>query len=372
MNALTLPLRNLRARPTRSLLTMFGIAIAIAGFVALSGLTQGVQQSIRSGVDEPGADLVVAQRAAFALAAGSMPETLGKALSVEGVEATSAVLYNMTTADNDINVVTAGWPLDSFLWHSLHFVDGRAPKPDEPKSIVLGEAVAEALGKTVGGTVELNYEEYRIVGVAKFASALNQSTGLVPLATLQEALGRPGSVTLFQVRLTRPLDPDRVAATRARLAKAAPGYSILDTGEFVNDLKLFNIIRAVASVVSLIVLAMALVAVMNTLLMAVSERIGELGVLSAIGWSPARIYSMLIIEALVMTTIGALVGLGLGLLVMDLVSRSAIAAGYLQSYITVAIVLQALGAALVIGIAGALYPAWRALRISPAEAMRQI
>lgn len=372
MNAFTLPLRNLWARPTRSLLTIFGIAIAIAGFVALSGLTQGIQASIRSGIEEPGADLVVAQHGAFTLAGGSMPEALGGALAVEGVEAVSPVLYNVTTADSDINIIVAGWPADSFLWRSVHFAAGGAPSGDDARSIVLGEAVADALGKTVGATVELNYQDYRIVGIARFDSALNQNTGLVPLRALQASLSRAGNVTFFQVRLARPLDPERVAATRTRLAAAAHGYSILDTGAFVSDLRLFNIIRAVASTVSLIVLAMALVGVMNTLLMAVSERIGELGTLSAIGWSASRIHGMLVIEALLMTSVGTIVGLGLGVAVMELVSRSPVAAGYLQPYMTVTIVLQALGAALLIGVAGALYPAWRAMRLSPAEAMRRI
>jgi putative ABC transport system permease protein len=306
------------------------------------------------------------------MAAGSLPEALGSALSVEGVEAVSPVLYNVTTADNDINMVVAGWPADSFLWSSLNFVQGGRPKPDEPRSIVLGETVAESLGKAVGASVELNYESYKIVGIAHFTSALNQSTGMVPLPALQETLGRPGSVTIFQIRLERPLGAERVAAVRERLAKAAKGNSILDTGEFVSDLKLSNIISAVSSSVSLIVLAMALVAVMNTLMMSVSERIGEIGVLAAIGWSAARIRAMLVMEALVMTSIGALVGLGLGILVMNLISRSPIASGYLQAYLTATIVLEALGAAVFIGVAGALYPSWRALRIPPAEAMRQI
>jgi putative ABC transport system permease protein len=372
MNALTLPLRNLRARLTRSLLTTFGVAIAIAGLVALTGLTQGVRESIRSGIAEPGADLVVAQQGTFSLASASMPESLGSALTVAGVDAVAPVLYSVTTADNDVNLMLAGWPGDSFLWRSVHFVAGHAPGPDEPHGIVLGEAAAEALGKQVGASVELNAEDYRVVGIARFASVLNQYTGLVPLAALQEALGRPGGVSFFQVRLARPLDAAHVAETRARLVQAVPGHAIRETGEFVSDLRLFNIISAVAATVSLVVLAMALVGIMNTLLMAVSERIGEIGVLAALGWSAARIQAMLVIEALVMATVGAGAGLALGVAVMHLASRSTIAAGYLEPYITAGIVLQALVAAVVIGTVGALYPAWRALRLSPAEAMRRI
>jgi putative ABC transport system permease protein len=372
MNAFTLPLRNLLARPTRSLLTTFGIAIAIAGLVALTGLTQGVRESIRSGIAEPGTDLIVAQQGVFALSSASMQQGLGSALAVAGVDGVAPVLYSVTTVDNDINLLLAGWPSDSFLWRSVHYIAGHAPGPDAAHSIVLGEAVATALGKSIGDIVELNAEDYRIVGIAHFASVLNQNTGLVPLAALQEALGRPGGVSLFQVRLARPLDDEHMAATRARLAAAAPGFAIRETEEFVGDLRLFNIISAIAGTVSLIVLAMAVVGVMNTLLMAVSERTGEIGVLSAIGWSASRIHLMLVMEALVMAAIGAAVGVGLGVAVMDLSARSTIAAGYLQTYLTAAIVLQALGAALAIGAVGALYPAWRALRLSPAEAMRRI
>ena len=102
MNELTLPLRGLRARPLRTLLTVIGIAVAVAGFVALTGLTAGVQQSFASGINENGADLVVSQRSAFNLVSSTVPRSLEPALAADpGVEAVSGVLLNITTADED-------------------------------------------------------------------------------------------------------------------------------------------------------------------------------------------------------------------------------------------------------------------------------
>ena len=69
-----------------------------------------------------------------------MPETVGtKLAAVEGVDAVSGVLLNITTADDQANVVISGWPPDSFMWRNLHLVAGHVPLASEPWGAVLGE-----------------------------------------------------------------------------------------------------------------------------------------------------------------------------------------------------------------------------------------
>jgi amino acid transporter len=120
----------------------------------------------------------------------------------------------------------------------------------------------------------------------------------------------------------------------------------------------------------IIVLGMALLAVANTLLMAVNERTYELGILGAIGWSPARILRLILMESMIMTAIGGVGGVGLGIIVMNLVAETHIAAGVLEPYLTASMIAQALISVFLIGPLGALYPAWRAIRLKPADALR--
>ncbi len=372
MNLATLTIRNLAGQPVRSTLTTLGVAVAIASFIAITGMTEGAQHSFASGIDEPGGDLVATQRDGYSLLSSSVPESLGKQLaSVEGVDAVSGVLLNITTAADQANVVISGWPPDSFMWRNLHVIGGRVPHASEPWAAVLGETVMKALGKKLGDTIELQFQPYTIVGVAAFETVLNQNIAIVPLAGLQELLGREGTVTLFQLRLKRPLDEDQVAAVRARLATAADDFAVTTTGEFAGNLRFFRLMQAIASTVSAIILITAVLAIANTMLMAVNERTFELGILASIGWRPSRILCLVLIEGSAISVIGGVIGLGLGMLVMDVASWTRLAAGLLEPYMTTSLAVQAFIAVLLAGPIGALYPAWRATRLLPAEALRR-
>jgi putative ABC transport system permease protein len=237
---------------------------------------------------------------------------------------------------------------------------------------VLGESIANALNKHVGDEIELQYQPYRIVGIAAFATVLNQNMALVPLAGLQQLLAREGTVTLYQVGLKRPFNAERMAAIREAISQAMPDFLVTTTEEFTHDIRLFRIIQAFAWTVSVVVLVMALLAVANTLLMAVNERTHEFGILAAIGWTPARTLGLILLEGLVISALGGVFGIGLGIVIMKLVSMTHIASGLLEPHLTSALAVQALVSVFAIGPLGALYPAWRAIRLTPAEALRRL
>ena len=373
MTELTLPLRGLLARPLRTLLTVLGIALAVAGFVALTGLTAGVQHSFSSGIDENGADLVVSQRSAFNLVSSTVPRTLGPALSaVPDVDAVSGILLNITTADEADNIVMAGWPSDSFLWNDMPLVAGRLPVVTDEWPVVLGESIAGALGKKVGDTVELQFQPYQIVGIASFSSMLNKNSAIVPLEGMEQLVSQTDAYTLFEVRLKRPLDQSEIALARSRLTTAAAGFEVGDTEQFASSIRVFDLLRAIAQTISLVVMAMASVAVANTLLMAVNERTFEIGVLSALGWSGRRILRLIVIEGLLMSAAGGVIGIILGAAAMELAAKTRFAAGLIVPYLSGWSIAQALIFVFIAGPIGALYPAWRATRLLPAEALRRI
>jgi putative ABC transport system permease protein len=373
MNAVTLALRELVGRPVRTALTVLGIAIAIAGYIALTGLTRGVASSIDSGLAETGADLIVSQPGAFTLSGSTLSEALAARLrAVPGLEDVSGVLFNVTSIDDEANVVSTGWPDESFLWRSVPLAAGRLPASGEAGTIVLGEAIARALGKGLGDQVTLRFKPFRIVGIARFTSVLNQNLALLRLSELQALLSRDGLVTFYQVRLARPTDAARVSAARTALTQAAPGLSVQESAQLASDLRLVAIIRAVASTISVVVICLAILGVGNTLFMAINERTHDIGVLSAIGWPASRILVMILSEGLAMAAVGAALGLGLGIAAMTLAARSPVAAGLLQPYLDAGMIAEALAAALLIGLLGALVPAWRAVRMSPAAALRRV
>ncbi len=369
MNLATLPWRNLTAQRVRSALTVLGIAVAVGAFIALTGLTRGIQHSFETGIGDTGADFVVSQRNTYSLVSSSVGQDFGEALSaVPGVEQVSGVVLTVAELDESANIFVTGWPKGSFLWSSLDLYAGKPP--DGPRQLVLGRSIARALGKTVGDEVSLQYESFVISGLSRSDSVFNQNIAITQLPVLQDLLGRPGTVSLFQVRLTRPVTPAEASKIKAKLAAVSPLLDVNDSEEFAGNMRFEQTLGTIASAVSLVMILASSILVANTLLMSVSERSQEFGILAAIGWTPGMIRALVVSEGLMMCVIGSVAGIGLGIGAMYVVSWMQVFAGLLEPYITLGIVGQATGWVCLVGTAAAFYPAWRVTRIAPSAALR--
>jgi putative ABC transport system permease protein len=115
---------------------------------------------------------------------------------------------------------------------------------------------------------------------------------------------------------------------------------------------------------------MAFVAVMNTLLMSVMERTREIGLLCAIGWHAARVMAMIVLDGLILSAVGALGGIAAGLACLRWISGHPKLGALFQPEVTASVILQGAGMALLIGLLGGLYPAWRATRLNPMDLLR--
>ena len=369
MNLLTLPARNLAAQKVRSALTILGIAVAVGSFIALTGLTRGIQHSYEHGIGDVGGDYVVSQRDTYSLVSSSVSQEFTTTLgSVPGVEEAAGVVLSIAEVDEDANIFVTGWPDGSFLWNSLNLAEGVAPAGD--REVVLGRTVAEALGKGVGDQIEMQYERFRISGISVPDSVFNQNVAVTRLSVLQQLLGRPGSVSLFQIRLERPFNAEAAEQVKTRLAAVSPLLEVSDSAEFAGNMQFVKTVGAIASAVSLVMILASSILVANTLLMAVTERGQEFGILAAIGWTPGKVRLLVVVEGLMMCIIGSIIGIGLGIVAMHFVSWLRVSAGLLEPYLTFRIVAEAIGWVTFVGPLAALYPAWRVTRIPPSAAIR--
>jgi putative ABC transport system permease protein len=110
--------------------------------------------------------------------------------------------------------------------------------------------------------------------------------------------------------------------------------------------------------------------VFNTMLMSVSERTREIGVLLAIGWRRGRVIRLVLIESAALSVLGGLLGVLLGVLGVTVLEHHAMLRGKIDGLFTGGLFASALGLALGLGLLGGLYPAWRASRLVPAAALR--
>jgi len=372
MNLAGLALRNLKRRPIRTGLSILGIGLAVGSALALISLSHSIQDSTREGMDEIGDDLVVMQKGASDIFGGFIPEqTVERIGSVPGIVRVSGELVAFASSGFANSVLALGWSDAGYLWKKVPLREGRVPAPGERHVAVLGDTAAASLGKKLGDELELMGETFRVIGIAGYTTIVNRGLVLVPLIDLQEASYRPRQVSMIHVNVDHA--SGRAELARARAAIDALGNLTAATAnEVLDNDRNFAILQAVSLAVSIIAVAMSALNVLNALVMATQERTREIGILSAIGWSNTRIMMSIVIEGIFMCVMGCVLGVLLSFLAA-LAFPHIPAIGNLISFKpSVALIAPVLAAAFALCVMGSLLPAWRAVRMIPAEALRRM
>lgn len=372
MHFVSLVLANILGRPARSLLTISGVAVAVGAVVSLVGIARGFQESLVELYDERGIDLIVLQAGKVQQTSSVLAEELGERIAglpnVKAVAGTLADVVSMPGQDL-VGVPLQGWPSDSILFDQLNVVQGRRFMSTDQKKILLGEGLAEILGKRSGDPVTLLGEEFQVVGVFKSFNVFENGSVVMPLKALQALMLREDEVTMYAV-----IAEDR---SREALLELAAGITALEKGisanltrEFVESTGEMRMTRSVAWMTSTIALVIGSIGMLNTMLMAVFERTREIAMLRAIGWRKSHIISMILQESVLLSLAGAVVG-ALGAIGLTWGLSQLPASGRLVSGdVSLPVVGQGFAIALFVGLLGGLYPAVRAARLLPVEGLR--
>jgi len=368
---LSLPVKNLRSHRVRSVLTSLGIAIALGGMLALVGLSRGVERNWVMFLEGKGTQLLALRKGAIDTMTAALDEDLGDRIrSVPGIARVTPGLGDMVDLETGEMAYMLGWPLDDDIWRTLQMTEGTTPGPGEPEGIVLGETLAGHLALRPGDSLQLSGRDFRIVGVSRQPSVLEDRAVMMPMATMQRLLGREGKVSGFHLRFQHPDNVAETGRIRSQLAAAFPQMSFAETSEVARDTLVLRLLRAIAWSSSTIAMGMAFMAVLNSLLMSVSERTREIGLLCAIGWRPSRIVAMIMLDGLMVSAGGAAAGIGLGLACLRWIARQPRLGGLFQPEVTAGLVLEGAAMAILVGLLAGLYPAWRATRLNPMDLLR--
>lgn len=371
MRFLGLASRNVARRRARTVLTLLGIAVAVGSFVALIGLPGGVERALSNHYAQRGTDIVAVRARTVEILTATVDEGLAEGLRrVEGVAAVAGELADLVELQNGENILVVGWPEGSFLWETVRLHAGRLPFANEPDGVLLGEAVAATLHATIGSRVVIGNHGFVVTGLTRSANAMAGRLVAVHLKTLQKLLDRKGKVTVFNIRVRPDGDGNAVSTTVARLGAAYPGLKFTGAHDFAKQLGPLRLLRSMLWAVTVVALLMAVVLVLNTLLMSITERKREIGVLSAVGWSSARIVTMIMTEGLILASVGGLLGLALGVLALRTLARAPQLTGFMDAQIDLPALRDTLTAILLLGVVGSICPAWQAARQSAVDALR--
>ena len=357
-----LVVRNLLRRRIRTALTAAGVSLGVGLIVALLSITNGAKRTADELIHFGRADFGLFQAGTSDLTLSRLPASLAHEVARQpGVKA-AAPIYLLTTND----VLVFGYRHGSFPAQRMVIVRGSPAHDDEA---TVGDGAAGRLRLSPGGTIRLGGRSFRVAGVYHSGNSFVDNGAVLPLHVVQQLAHRPDDVTTVAVTVSLG---QRAQAVAKRLEEAFPGtVAVTEPGQAVKIDTSSRLIVTTGWIISLLALIVGGIAVTNTMAMSVFERVREIGILRAVGWPTRRIAALLVSEALGICLLALAVGLALGYAAAELFTAGGSSGSLLEPDFTAGVFAWGLAFALGVGLIGAVYPTWRATRLTPIEALRR-
>lgn len=360
-----LVLSNLTHRPMRTVVSIMGTAVGVLLVVFTVGLAHGMLHEHGRREANIRAEIMVRASGTIGMG-GADPWVLqvsqAKDLAaIEGVRAAVPIGQALDKSDGGFGQrFIDGVPFDEYsALTGIDLREGRKPG-DGAEAIVDPVWVKEHKGKGVGNTVQLFERTYNVVGIYEPPGGARVK---ISLATMQEQFGAPGRATAILVGCNDPAQQDIVAA---RIKDKFPDTQLLflrDLPElYATGVPALNVfIKVVVGVAAAISMLVILLAMYTT----VTERTRQIGVLKSLGMSKSKIAWVIEQEAMIVSVVGVVTGILMALAARLLVERfTALRVELEPRWIAISLLVGLVG-----GTLGALYPAIRAARQDPVEAL---
>jgi ABC-type antimicrobial peptide transport system permease subunit len=358
-------LRNLFRQPTRTLLTLAGIGIAIMAMVSLGGLADGMVKSMTAMATGGGIHLAGMEAGASADLSAVDQAIVRRIADVPGVKSAEGFLTGYTAVGDLPFFVVFGYHPQGRAIRDFKIVAGESLQAN--RQIVLGRVASENLEVGVGDSVRLFDASFRIVGIYETGVPFEDGGGVVSLRDAQNLFGQPRKVSFFGVRLE---DPGQADAVIDAIETRFPEVSVSKASEFSEDVADLQYMESSTWGIAVLALVVGGAGMMNTMVMSVFERTREIGVLRALGWHRRRILWMILRESVILSLLGGLVGVVLGVGVTLLLNRLPVISSFAQASFGLVLFVQVFFTALILGVLGGAYPSWRASLLRPVEALR--
>ncbi len=377
--------KNLLRHRTRSVLTMLGIAASVGVLFSVLSFNKGFTEGLAVELERTGLHFMVVpsgcahEVAALVLHGAVIPkfldtEVMEHVTATAGIDLATPILVAQLPDQKrgkidliygvDMSVLSAikpGWE-----------ITGKIPEQDN--EILLGYEVAqhEKLQpgdqfSSGGGTTLL------VAGIVGLTGSQDDAFVYLPIKTAQKLLDQPAAATAIGVKVT---DPTRMVDITDALTDAVPGIQIVTMGEVMNSISnLAASARALSLAIVLIAILISAVGVMNSILMAVFERTQEIGMMRAVGASRWDIFRIILEETTILSLSGGLVGILISILgsrVIEAFVRSVmpfVPSGNLISF-DPGVAAGSVLFIFIIGLCSGIYPALKASKINPVEAIK--
>jgi putative ABC transport system permease protein len=383
--------KNLLRKRLRSLLTIVGIAMSTWVLVSLLGFNQGYESSLNKDIDNLGFQVLLTAKgcpyeaATLMLKGGTglkyMPESVvNKVKSNPQVEEITPMLMHAVFDPNkgQSGGITAFLGIDPVTYPKmktyLQFQQGKWFDQPEAKEAVFGYEAAELEQREVGDVYllpEANVE-IKVVGVLKRSGTQDDGTIFLPIKTLQKVYNVQDKVTSIGIKVKKDTDLAKYEDQLYKLQDVQV-VSMAQVKQTISNL--VATARVMVMSIALIAILIAMVGVMNTVLMSVLERWQEIGIMKSMGATTSHVFRLIWFETILLTFVGGVVGSIMSWIlatVTDKLIRSVLPYSPTSALVQVDLLLalKSIGIIMFIGLISGIYPAWKAAKIRPIEAIR--
>ncbi len=393
--------RNVARHKLRSFLTISGIVIGVLALTTMGALAENFNALIDGGVTYYGGSIQVGPPDGES--AALLP--LSKIDEIKQVQGVAAAFpgYGFSAKPGSTSVVNFGIP-DTIVagdpaenqWSSLKIsvAQGRQLDPSSTDQVVLGSTIAKEFSKKVGDTIDLPIKPanakpdfvnhtFTVVGILNVTRTAPDNFAYLTIPAGQMLLKDSlpiairGSVDVSQITEgisvygapgTSTSELDKIAD---RINAQVGGVKATRPSDLVNSFKSGGaIFTAITTAAALLALIIGGLSVVNTMFMAVAERVREIGLKKAVGATTFNIMGEFLVEATLIGLVGGIIGYGLGAIITIVANATTPPGQSTLFLITVNLTILAIGFATVLGAVAGVLPAWRAARLDPVTALR--
>ncbi len=397
---------NLLTRPLRTFLALVGLSVPILGVIGLFSVSDGLRNLVGNTLDKIKGVMVLRENVPTPVFSKLPANLADKLWAVPGVRAVAPELWGLPPTIEDVSLIprnpleflqkTKEQKIQSFLdatviqgqdipahrglksaVYPAALKKGRFLTPDDrgKPNIVISQKIAEqhkdpsGRPKAVGDKLKIGVQAFDIIGIYETGSMFLDVIIVMDIGEARKLLGEAeDKVSSFYVEATDPGQIDEVAK-QIEATVVDPKLDARSMSEFAAN---FGTVMGQLDTFLLMTVSLALlvgvIGIINTMLMSTTERFVEFGVLRTNGWSRGNVLGLVTLESaflgLMAGLIGCLMALGLTLVANQFIT------GGLHLEFHARHVLLGLGLSVVMGTLGGFYPAWKASRLVPMDAIR--